>query len=185
MRSYYELMEEDMSNLHKRPPPAYQEYASSMLANYDFRALSLEARGVLYTLRLECWANKRLPSDPLTLSKALGIEMQQIVKYTPELKPFFKIEDGWLFSPELDNYRSHLDHRRERQSDGGKKGAAKANAQRKADGAEVSVTPRDTRDSLVKLSQLESSKAKKNTAINERISLDYDWVEDFQKTRYK
>lgn len=168
-----------MNQLQKRPPPAYQEYASSMLANYDFRALSLGARGLLYTLRLECWANRRLPSDPLTLSKALGIEIDQVVKYTAELQAFFKVQDGWLISPELENYRIHLDHRRERQSDGGKKGAAKTNAQRNADDSESRVTHRDTRDSLVQLSQVKPSSAKKNTAINEGNSLDEEWIDDY------
>ena len=52
--------------------PAYQEYASTMLADISFRSMNLEERGLLYTLRLECWANGSLPSDITTLSIVLG-----------------------------------------------------------------------------------------------------------------
>ena len=51
------------------PAPCYQEYAASMLANLDFRQMPLSARGLLYTLRLECWENHRLPADSNKLCK--------------------------------------------------------------------------------------------------------------------
>ena len=55
-----------------RKPPAYQEYASNMLANISFRSMDLAQRGLLYTMRLECWANESLPSNVDTLSNVLG-----------------------------------------------------------------------------------------------------------------
>ena len=55
-----------------RKPPAYQEYASTMLANISFRSMNMEARGLLHTMRLECWANYELPSDLELLSSVLG-----------------------------------------------------------------------------------------------------------------
>ena len=51
-----------------RDPPAYQEYAASMMARTEYRVLSLEGRGLLYTLRNECWVNGQLPADPATLA---------------------------------------------------------------------------------------------------------------------
>lgn len=55
-----------------RDPPAYQEYAASMMARTEYRVLSLEGRGLLYTLRNECWVNGQLPADPATLARVLG-----------------------------------------------------------------------------------------------------------------
>ena len=52
-----------MSMAQNRTPPAYQEYAASVIANGDYRVLSLAERGLLYTLKLECWVNHRVPKD--------------------------------------------------------------------------------------------------------------------------
>ena len=46
-----------MATSEGRKPPAYQEYASSMLANRAFRLMDASTRGVFYTMRLELWAN--------------------------------------------------------------------------------------------------------------------------------
>jgi hypothetical protein len=111
-----------------REPPAYQEYASTMLAKMTFRLMSLEARGLLYTMRLECWANMQLPSDIDELTLVLGKPV------TPDIlkavKPFFDVVDNQIFSPELENYRVHLEDIRKKQSQGGKKGAKLTNNKR-------------------------------------------------------
>lgn len=111
-----------------RKAPAYQEYASSMLANRQFKCMSFSERGLLYTLRLECWENKEVPSKPDELSKYLGVSMNHIdSSLTGRVKHFF-IENIDSFScPELDNYRQHLDEIKIKQSAGGRKGAEKTN----------------------------------------------------------
>ena len=75
-----------------RDAPAFQEYAASMMARRDYRLLSLEARGLLYTVRLECWVNFSLPSAPDQLAKVLGFEVQQVERALPELRPFIVID---------------------------------------------------------------------------------------------
>jgi len=110
----------------KRPPPAYQEYAATMLANINFRAISLEERGLLYTLRLECWENKSLPRDTTVLSKVLGLPVSESA--LKAIEPFFKYEDNAITSPELDNYQLALDERKEKQRKGGQKGAKVTNS---------------------------------------------------------
>ena len=113
-----------------RKPPAYQEYASEMLASVKFRAMSLETRGLLYTLRLECWANQKLPSEVGLLSKVLGIEVTQ--ELLVAASTFFEIVDGQITCPELDDYRVHLDDQRRRKSEGGKLGAKTTNRKRRS-----------------------------------------------------
>ncbi|WP_374591443.1 hypothetical protein [Aquabacterium sp.] len=111
----------------KREPPAYQEYAANMLANADFRSMSLAERGLLYTIRLECWANKRLPADPEKLSRFLGSPQGEVTAALNALASFVEVRGDFIVCPELDSYREHLEQRKAKQSAGGKKGAAKIN----------------------------------------------------------
>ena len=167
-----------------RPAPAYQEYAASMLADYNFRALSLGERGALYTLRLECWVNKRVPADLNTLAKAFGLPRDELAGYLPALDPFFKTEDGWLFSTELNDYRAYLEAVRDARSQGGKKGAAKTNAQRHGPSSDDRDARQVPRDSLDKQSKAQSSTAQSNSVINKE-DLDDDWIENYnQAERY-
>lgn len=111
-----------------RPAPCCQEYAASMLANFHFREMPLSARGLLYTLRLECWENHRLPADPKKLAAVLRFSVAEVISATQWLDTFFTKSDGWLTCPDLDDYRNHLAEIKEKQSRGGKTGAAKTNA---------------------------------------------------------
>ena len=118
-----------------RNPPAYQEYAATMLAQMPFRVASLEARGLLFTLRLELWVNERLPADPEILARMLGLRPpHDVARLLPEIMPFLKAVDGSLTCPELDAYRAALAERRERQSRGGKRSSELRNGKRKTAG---------------------------------------------------
>lgn len=162
-----------------RDPPAYQEYAASMLANYNFRSLDLKARGALYTLRLECWVNKRIPADPATLSRALGLTKDELFEVLPTLEPFFKKDDGLLFSQELEDYRTYLESRKKAQSEGGKKGAAKTNALLRGKQEQSQGTRQVTRDSLVKNSKDQLSKSQQRV-VSKREDID-DWLADYKR----
>jgi hypothetical protein len=101
--------------------------------------MSLEARGLLYTLRLECWENHRMPAELSTLSAVLRAEISSST--FEQVLPFFETKDGWLHCPELDNYRDYLEDRRLKQSKGGKRGAEKTNQSRPSrKGGEGKVT---------------------------------------------
>ena len=140
-----------------RKPPAYQEYASTMLADIDFRSMTMEARGLLYTMRLECWANQKLPSDIEILSTVLGKPVKPDM--LKAVDSFFEVKDDQITSPELENYRAYLEERREKQSKGGKKGAKATNTKRKATGN--SQVPRRVSDeSLVQSSSTKQSQNK-------------------------
>lgn len=114
-----------------RQPPAYQEYAASIMARVEYRAMSLAHRGLLYTLRLECWINHTLPENPATLAKVIGFDAAEIASALPSVLPFFSVKDGLISCPELDDYREHINGIRNRQSEGGKQGAAVTNAKSK------------------------------------------------------
>lgn len=106
-----------------RDAPAYQEYAANNLAQLPFRAAKLQDRGLIYTLKLECWVNRELPADPGLLAIVLGQPADEVAKSLPAALPFFKVADGKITCPELDAYRAHLEERHAKQSKGGKDGA--------------------------------------------------------------
>ena len=162
-----------------RNAPAYQEYAASMLARSDFRVLGLAARGLLYTLRLECWVNFRLPREPARLARVLRLPLEEVERALSELCAFFEFLVEELRCPELDDYRCHLDERRQRQAAGGRAGAAKTNSARLA-GSVASRSagkPQVARESLVKPSPTKSSQAK-----SLEVAPDHEvWVNDYER----
>ena len=113
-----------------REPPAYQEYAATIMAKVQYRAMSLEERGLLYTMRLECWVNECLPSDEPRLAKVIGYSIEEIKRCLPAVKNFFYLAGGSLRCKELDDYRAHLESRTQKQSAGGRLGAQITNAKK-------------------------------------------------------
>lgn len=119
-----------MSN--NRTAPAYQEYAANLIARFEYRTLTLPQRGLLYSMRLECWVNQYLPETPSVLARILGFDVAEVAAELPYVMPFFAVEDGRIYAPDLEAYRQHVERIRERQAQGGKAGAAKTNARKPA-----------------------------------------------------
>lgn len=103
-----------MSN--SRTAPAYQEYASNLIARFEYRTLTLPQRGLLYSMRLECWVNQYLPESPDVLARILGFDVAEVAAELPYVMPFFQVENGRIFSPELEGYRARLEARKVAQS---------------------------------------------------------------------
>ena len=108
-----------------RDAPAYQEYAAAMMANARYRLMTLAQRGLLDTLRRECWVNAGLPDKPETLAKMLGFDVAEINAALPAVMPFFAIKGGLIVCPELDDLRATYADRQERQAADGKRSAEK------------------------------------------------------------
>ncbi|CAN1520477.1 hypothetical protein MCEKH45_01087 [Methylophilaceae bacterium] len=152
-----------------RRPPAYVEYAATILANRQYRLMSLAERGLLYTIRLECWENIQVPASPDELAKYISCDVSDVkAALTDRVKSFLSEKENSLTCPELEDYRQHLAERREKQSKGGKDGAAITNRSKKKADKEVNVdqldgsgnsqaSRRGTVGSLVKSSTVKSS----------------------------
>jgi hypothetical protein len=85
-----------------RPAPAFQEYAADMLANRNFRVMNLEERGLLMTLRYECWVNQSVPANCDELAKTLGVPEVNITKaMTHRVKSFFTVNGQEMVCDEL------------------------------------------------------------------------------------
>ena len=96
-----------------------------MLANSRYRLMSLAERGLLDTLRRECWVNIGVPAKPATLAKILSFDAAEIDAALPAVMPFFAIEGDLIVCPELNELRATYEERRERQAAGGKRSAEK------------------------------------------------------------
>ena len=106
-----------------RPAPAYQEYASDMLANAKYRMMSLSERGLLDTMRKECWVNHKVPKDPENLARYLGFELKEINQNLSEkVLGFFREVNSELICPELEDYRKNQQERERKMSEGGRRG---------------------------------------------------------------
>jgi len=106
-----------------RLPPAYQEYASDMLANSRYRTMSLAERGLMDTMRRECWFNGSVPKEPQELATYLGKPVEDIsLNLSIRVLSFFRERHDQLICPELDAYKAELEIRTKKMSEGGKKG---------------------------------------------------------------
>jgi len=171
-----------------RPPPAYQEFAAAMLASIHFRMLSPAERGLLWTMRMECWVNHALPKCPAQLARVLGFPEDVVAAGLPMLANFFNEDDGLLICPELENYRAHLAGIRAKQAAGGKEGAAKTNGKRKPvktsavegiheESGNSRVTRSLTRNSLVHSSLVQLNK----TQSLEGVDSSDPWLGDYER----
>ena len=110
----------------KRQLPAYLEYASDVLANLNYRLMSLSERGLWDTMRKECWVNERVPAEPIKLAKILNLSPEEVTRnLTPQVIAFFELNGTFYQCPELNNYKLGTLSRREKMSKGGAKGGQK------------------------------------------------------------
>ena len=117
------MQTESQYKKHLRPPPAYLEYPSDLLANMKFRRMSLPERGLWQTMRLECWVNKTLPKNPEEIAFVLNLPLQEVqANLTSGVLGFFAENEEGLYCQELEEYRVNQIARKARLSSGGKKG---------------------------------------------------------------
>ena len=159
-----------------RDAPAFQEYAASMMGRFEFRRLNLEERGLLWTLRLECWVNQNIPSDPTELAEILGLQSSTISRILPRLMVgFFEAQEGFIRAPDLEDYRKAVNDRRNRQSDGGKKARrndSQARVRNKASNLD------STKMNLLSEDQMSSDKEKEVYREGDKHK---GWIEDYER----
>lgn len=172
-----------------REPPAFQEYAASMLSNLPFRRMSLQERGLLYTMRLECWVNKQLPSNHHDLAKVLGLPVEEVITSLAVVMEFFEIASNFIVCPELEDYRVHLAERRFKQSQGGKRGSVITNGKRSrkvhADNpsdlsSNSSTNPQVSRQGSVESSVQSSTPKPSQNQLSKKGVIDDPFVRDYE-----
>jgi len=168
--------------MQNRKPPAYQEYAATILAQLPFRSMNLQDRGLLFTMRLECWVNMRLPNTQNDLAKVLGLPIDEVTRSLSIVMPFFDLQDGFIICPELEDYRTHLADQKKKQSQGGKRGSEITNKKRTVKTKDITSTsqlPRQgSNESLVQASTDKLSQT--HYVIKEGVSIDDSWVKKYE-----
>ena len=107
-----------------KAPPAFQFYASDIMADRRYRCMNLSERGLFLSMLCECWVNRSVPADIDNLSKVLGFTKDEVKEALSErVLSFFRLEKGELINTGLAEYRQGLDERKEKQSQGGRRGA--------------------------------------------------------------
>ena len=166
-----------------RQPPAYQEYAASMLANNNFRMMSLEARGLWYTLRLEHWVENPLPADPVKLARILRLDTDVVTGALHELSDLIVFKEEMINIPELDDYRQHLSDIRKKQSTGGKEGAAIARQNaKKRNRIERPNTHHEVDPRVTQASTKGFSVKNKSEQPNSVINKEDQWIADYESS---
>ena len=181
--------------MQNREAPAFQEYAASLLSNRKYRLMTLTQRGLLHTMRLECWVNQSIPANPDELARYLFVDITELTKaLTDDLKSFFKLDNELFTCPELEDYRQHLDDKRQRQSEGGKRGSAITNSKRntskwrtntndEGNTATNSQAPRRGKDeSLVKQSIAKQSQTQP-PGNGDLSDADNEWVNELEQAK--
>lgn len=110
----------------KRNLPAYLEYASDLLANINYRLMTLPERGLWETMRKECWVNSKIPSKVDDLAKILNFPVDLVKSsLTDRVTSFFSESNGFFSCPELDNHKAGQLNKRDAMAHGGAKGGRK------------------------------------------------------------
>lgn len=159
--------------------PAFQFYASDVIADKRYRLMSLEERGLLISLLCECWVNKSVPVDLEKQGKWLGYPLAAVkAALTERVMSFFKDEHGELISPELEEYRQDLLGKRKKLSDAGKRGAqAREEKKRTASHPQGYLEGSRVEMSGDELNRGESLK-------KDGSSIDDDWVKGYDDAQF-
>lgn len=110
-----------------RRPPAFQEYASDLMALERVKLMSLAERGLFATLRWYVWTNDSIPRDPKQIARLLGLDADEVRSaLTDRVLSFFDVAGAGtdrLICGELSGQMKRLVDRRTKQAEGGRDGA--------------------------------------------------------------
>jgi uncharacterized protein YdaU (DUF1376 family) len=169
-----------------RDAPAYQEFAASMMARMSYRQMSLAERGLLYTLRNECWVNRKMPSDPAKLARVLGYVVDDIRSTLPGVMEFFEVQGEELVCPELEKYRHYQDARRERMSEGGKKSAdqrrrVKQHVEDETTSASTLHPPSNHPAPGLQALRQDQTSQNKSKPVSSEANIQDPWLQDYER----
>ncbi len=114
-----------------RRPPAFQLYASDLLASTAFQDASLAERGLLLTMLLRAWVDDRLPDDSARLAKRLNLSYDDVhLNFGALIEAHFVSEEApcpgpALVCPDLIRQMSRHAESVRKMSEGGRNGGRK------------------------------------------------------------
>lgn len=165
--------------------PYFQLYAANFLSNRQFKLMSLDERGILISIYMDCWVNLSVPIEPVELAKCLGFSEQEASRaLTTRVKSFLLEKEGSYISPELEGYREKFMEGRRKQSEGGKQGARRKKEKAMGKIEEVEGIPEGQLKGQPKgsLIQIKSNSLKSNQLIDKEVMSEENmkWLEDYK-----
>ncbi|HUV99128.1 MAG TPA: hypothetical protein VMV88_03145 [Gallionella sp.] len=142
--------------------------------------MTLSERGLLFSMLCECWANIEIPANPDELAQLLGKQKEVQGALTQNVIRFFDLTPNANFrSPDLEAYRKNVLEKRERMSEGGKKGGKqRAENEKKLRGASSHLSPFG--QATLKGRETEHESEHENEPAKKADILD-DWVNDYER----
>lgn len=167
--------------------PYFQLYAANFLSNRQFKLMSLDERGILISIYMECWVNLSIPVASAELAKCLGFTEQEVLKaLTARVKSFLVEKEGNFISPELEGYREKFMEGRRKQSEGGKQGAKRKKEKSMGKIEEVEGMPEgqpkgEPKGSLI---QIKSNSSNSNQLIGKDVTSvsNKTWLDDYDNS---
>lgn len=112
--------------------PGLMIYPADMLSSRRHQMMNAEERGVLESIRKECWVNGSVPTDHTQLAKILLLEIDEVRRGLTERVLYYLDEKNGEFTmPDVERYRAEQEKLRSQRSQAGKKGMANRYAQHK------------------------------------------------------
>ena len=169
--------------------PAFQTYASDIMATKEYRLMNLQQRGLFVSLYFDLWVNQEAPSNKPDLAKYLGFSESEIHESLSDgLYQFFEIRNDMWVCPEHEAYMKQLNDRRAKQSAGGKKGAENKRNKSKLvegqpEGSRVEKNRVELNGKEVSRDDQIRSESIDNDSMNyDNVPLEHaEWVEDYDK----
>lgn len=163
-----------------KPAPAFQCYASNIIADKQYRLMTPSERFVWVSVYLECWPNRAVPADPVELAKYLGYPVEDIkAGLTARVLSFFKEVKGELICPELEEYRATLEVRNLKKSEGGKEGAKRKRDMASSRAGNAEGTPRGTPEGS--LIQSKPNQSNQTQSLEKEVTQDH-WITAYEAT---
>ena len=164
--------------------PYFPLYAANILASKPFKLMALEQRGLWITIQMECWVNGSVPSDMASLSKYLGVPLEEIERCLTQIQlAFLERKGGELISPELESYREKYLKARQMQSAGGIEGAKRKKAKKEAieQGQPEGIPKGQPKGSLIQFNStsVKSTSLNSNSITEKEVISNKEWLEDY------
>lgn len=106
-----------------RPSPAFQFYPKDWLSNGKVKSMTLEERGAYIDLLAIYWNEGGLPSDPMALSRLLGVPLRTLNRLWKNVSKCFEVVGPNLSQSRLEIERAKQSAYRDAQSLKGQKSA--------------------------------------------------------------
>lgn len=178
-----------------RRPPAFQCYASDLLANERYFTLAADERGLYHSICLGCWVGDSVPAAAAELGGVVRLDQDTVARLLPRIRANRLVEslpsDGTrLYVPELAEQMEALKARRMQQSAAGTKGGRETQsrfreAREQPDGSSDCSSERSSALSRDETSREEQKRVYKKEPFCQVATQEHRaWMQDYERAEH-